>query len=332
MKRTTWALGALLLVSATAAYAEARWETTELSIVRVRDVDLSPTVDGDLRDMGWTKAQEVGVKASDGMSRGFTLCVASSDGRLYLSCEARVESPKQDARDRDSEEVLADDAFEVTLDGGPTLVHGARILVTPRGTVYDEMIRSGEPVGDPAVNYAAVAASRVKGQTWTMEMAIPWSEIGLTGDGPELAGFNVRLLRAGQPVASLGSGRDVGNGLLGLPLAAHGLRASRDDLDMRDVAVTAEGDQLALTLRAHNSQGHAASYRIVAQTLTPPTPSLRQERLLFAQARESSPITFALTGLESEKSVLVLLYGYDDNLANPHSVAFSAHAARLIDE
>jgi hypothetical protein len=332
VKRTTWALGALLLVSATAAYAEARWETTELSIVRVRDVDLSPTVDGDLRDMGWTKAQEIGVKPDEDAGRGFEFSIASSDGRLYLSCETRVESPKQDARDRDSEEVLADDAFEVVLDGGPTLVYGARILVTPRGTVYDEMVRSGEPKGDPAVNYAVEAASRVKGQTWTMELAIPWSEIGLTGDGSELAAIGIRLLRAGQPVASFGSGRDVGNGLLGLPLAAHGLRSSTDDLDTRDVTVAPDGDQLALSLRAHNSQSHAANYRIVAQVLAPPSPSQRQERMVFATARESSPITFALTAAGDASSVLVLLYGYDDNLANPHSVAFSAYAARLVDE
>ncbi len=331
MKRTTAVMGVALLLLATAALAEGTWTPTQLPTVRVRDLGMPPALDGKAGDRAWSDSQRVSVKAKEFPTPGFTLSVGAFDDRLYLACETRADSAHMDARTRDDAQVLADDSFEIVLGcSAPSPYRAIRIFVTANGTVYDEALRGADATGDPAVNVPVEAAARLTGSTWTLEMSLPWSELGLAPAGRQVFGFNVLLHRAGKVAAGLSPDLETGD-LMALPVGVRGYRCDSDDMGLRDLtaALDASGD-LKLTVRASNERSHDGVFRIASATGTLAPPSLRGDGPMAIIAEgESATVPLAPVPVgDSTEPFLVVLAGFDGLRDTTDPITFAAYIVR----
>ena len=150
----------------------------ELTAVRVAQ---PPLVDGRLEDACWAEAPvatDFSVLASGGEERAFrqTAVRAVWDERaLYLSAVCLEPLPatlsaKATARDGAT---WMDDAVEWFLrarpDDGPVF----HFIVNCKGVLFDQ--RDGDPSFDLSTSPAAVVGE----QAWTVELEIPWAELGL---------------------------------------------------------------------------------------------------------------------------------------------------------
>lgn len=146
---------------------------------RAGRVDHAPVVDGRLDDGIWQRppdAQEFIEMNTLGKPSVPTVCwVAHDDQNLYvaLRCtEPRMDRLKVDAKDRDGQ-VWTDDAVEVFVDTNRDRKTYYHFIVNAAGVVLDANGR------DTAYNANLQVATAVEPEAWTVELAIPWTELNL---------------------------------------------------------------------------------------------------------------------------------------------------------
>ncbi len=76
--------------------------------------------------------------------------------------------------------VWSDDCVELMIDPTGQRVEHYHFAVNARGALYDAWVRQGGQVSTSEWNSTAVAAARVGEGSWSVEMAIPLNELGLT--------------------------------------------------------------------------------------------------------------------------------------------------------
>lgn len=95
-------------------------------------------------------------------------------------------------------EVWRDDALEIMIDPAPSVDQYIHIGINPAGTIYDALRVQGGNLADASLNLSMESAVTVESDTWTVELAIPLAELGLTRETTNRWAINVaRVAREG---------------------------------------------------------------------------------------------------------------------------------------
>ncbi len=163
----------------------------------VPSVAQAPVVDGKLAEATWQAAATLGpfVTMEGAASKGSTSArVLRSGDTLYIGVQCATEAGAQlkvTQSQRDSE-VYTDESVEVFLDPGVTLQRYYHLLVSAANVQRDESGDKGATPGyDVGWDATWHSATEVKADGWTVEMAIPLTELGLPAGAGALAGLNV---------------------------------------------------------------------------------------------------------------------------------------------
>jgi len=142
-----------------------------------------PTIDGDLRDPCWERALEIrgdwvdveagGVKV-DAPPKVLVWYDASKIYIAYQNPEPRMKDLLAEVTERDGN-VWTDDSIEVFFDptGGQASYY--QFIVNAKGVLYDGQGRSGDWDSE------AEAKAAVSDDGWTVELAVPLSNLGVKG-------------------------------------------------------------------------------------------------------------------------------------------------------
>jgi len=191
----------------------------------VPKVDAPPTIDGRCDDAAWRAAREVAFRHLNGRAAPpaapTTARVVCDAERLYvaMACTDPDDRLKVVGKARDRN-VWAGDAVGVLLDPGHTqaLDDVYAIAVNPAGVVrdvkgYDRACRSGRfgiATGSDGVGVGAAAdagwnadlkvavgraGAKAAGSDWTVEVAVPFKDLGIAGAVPTVVGMNLVRFR-----------------------------------------------------------------------------------------------------------------------------------------
>ena len=177
MSRYSLLLAAILLAGAALAAPD---------VVAIRTA-APPALDGKLDDAVWQQGQwdgnftllGEGAKPATAQTR---FKVAFDDQKLYLAAE--LLEPQMDklvAREtaRDGH-VHRDDVFEFMIVPSSSRLDYVHFSLNPLGTLYDAERRQGGNVGTPEWDADWQAATGKTATSWTVEVAIPFTELPLT--------------------------------------------------------------------------------------------------------------------------------------------------------
>jgi len=321
------------LITFAPAARPADWETTDLTTVRLKHAPFPPVLDGNVDERGWSDIAGVRVTGEEPMGDQFTFRMASHEDRLYLACQARVDtgSLRGAARQRDDAAALEDDAFEIVLDPGLTLDRGVRIVVTSGDCLYDSVLRSGGSEESASANYRVERATSVAHATWTVELSIPWAQLGLTGAELEYFGVNASLRRADGTRISLVPTEEATD-LYGLAVAAIGVEVSTSELELRFDGVPVVDGKLSTRVFAKNNLSEREQFRVTGETYTGGMRAAPEERPVYLDDGASTILELQPVELDEDAPFVVLLVGYSDNYRrDKRPVAFIAIAARPVD-
>ena len=155
--------------------------------------EAGPAIDGSLADACWAKAPVVsGFTRYDKpqlMAVQTSFRMGYDATHLYLGVHCDEPKAKQLAPSfagRDSGEVFHAETIELFLDPRHNHADYYQIAANLAGSLYDSF------KSDPSWDSATRVAARVLADGWDLEMAIPWSEIGVDAPKPGMVlGFNV---------------------------------------------------------------------------------------------------------------------------------------------
>lgn len=173
--------------------------------VRAPRFEPPPAVDGSLTDPVWKKGPWLsGFLVTDPAGRPAKekthFKVGIDDQYLYVG--ALLEGPKgteviRQVTERDGP-VWRDDAIELTLHPVPAMDQYVHVVVNAAGVVYDALRVQGGNLADATVDLSVQAATRISDGSWSVELAIPLAELGLTREASRNWTINVaRSSRAG---------------------------------------------------------------------------------------------------------------------------------------
>jgi len=190
--------------SARAAASEAAWTGPTLQgrpAVLIPKAPKAPTLDGRLDDACWRGIPWLDFRRLDGgperPKHPTSAKLAATDRALYIAFRCADPSPDQlvsRPRARDAN-VWEDDSVEVFLRLGPEPARSYyHVIVNPHGSTLDDL--GGDNAWQPDLS---VATARGKGH-WSVEIAIPFSELKLPQDKAKLAGaWRLNLTRMRPP-------------------------------------------------------------------------------------------------------------------------------------
>jgi len=190
--------------SARTAASEAAWTGPTLQgrpAVLIPKAPEAPTLDGRLDDACWRDIEWLDFRRLDGgpekPKHPTAAKLAATDTALYVAFRCADPSPdqlvsRQRARDAN---VWEDDSVEVFLRLGPEPNRNYyHVIVNPHGSTLDDL--GGDNAWQPDLS---VATAKGKGH-WSVEIAIPLSELKLPDDRAKLAGaWRLNLTRMRPP-------------------------------------------------------------------------------------------------------------------------------------
>jgi hypothetical protein len=167
-------------------------------------------VDGDLSEATWTQGQwYTNFAVLDRPTVQATVQtrfkVRFDDANLYIGAqmdEPDVAGLKAAITERDGK-VYNDDCVEVMVDPTGERTEYYHFIVNSRGVLYDAQVRQAGSVQTRDWNCDARAAAKVGAASWSVELAIPLVELGLTRASTGQWALNVaRERQAGKPELS----------------------------------------------------------------------------------------------------------------------------------
>ena len=188
--------------SARTAATESSWKGPTykgMPAVLIAKIDRPPRIDGKLDDAAWKKVKPLAFRLLDGDTRK-PICptqarLAATKDALYVAFQCM--DPKPDGvfsqkRDRD-EAVWQDDSVEFFLSVGARATNDYhQLVVNPEGSQLDAFARDND-AWQPKVTIATATGS----DHWSVEIAIPFSQMKLPEDKAALAGpWRLNLYRA----------------------------------------------------------------------------------------------------------------------------------------
>jgi hypothetical protein len=235
-----------------------------LSVSLAHAAEPTPTIriDGDLSDIAWQKARAIeAFKTFDGKeTKAATTGLAMTDADfLYLAF--RCEEPLMDSLQttpvpRDGA-VYNNDCIEVFIAPFEKRDDFYHVIVDASGQIYDALTRGGQQ--DNRYEIPVIAQTQKQPDGWTLEMAIPLCDLGLSNAREALMNFG----RERKPESELSSW----HGLFAQPKTWQLLPLALDknySIDMRDWSFGAAqyGDN---ELSAEFVSGAAAPVGVLAQ-------------------------------------------------------------------
>lgn len=183
----------LLLAALNLALPALAAEMLPTPIATAGKTAVAPALDGVLDDACWARDAAVlrGFVSLDGARSASPPTDARlcwDDARLYVGVrcvEPQVKSLLARCTARD-DGVWRDDCVELFLDTNLDRTSYYHVIVNSIGTVYDETVPGG-----PAWNADLQVAARVGEDEWTVELAIPWSDLGGAPESGATWGVNV---------------------------------------------------------------------------------------------------------------------------------------------
>ena len=161
-----------------------------------------PTLDGKLDDACWKAIEPLDFRLLDGTpakpKQPTWAKLAATDSTLYVAFRcADAEMPRLISRQRERDaNVWEDDSVEVFLKPGPEPTRDYHhLIVNPEGSFLDDF------AGDAAAWQASVKIATARdADGWSVEVAIPFSELKLPADKAALAGpWRLNLTRMRPP-------------------------------------------------------------------------------------------------------------------------------------
>ncbi len=149
-------------------------------------------IDGDLGEADWSRAPLVSGftfhNKPELVEPQASLRVMYDDTNLYFGVvcdEPRVDKLTPISRARDSREVFHGEAIEIFVD--PTHDHGTyyQFGINAAASIYDSFRTETSWSAD------ARAATVLGTDSWTLEVAIPWADMGVKPEAGAVIGFNV---------------------------------------------------------------------------------------------------------------------------------------------
>lgn len=184
-------LALILLFLTTAAYAR-----SPQAVTLIPQVAKGPAITGDLRDPVWQKGQAFGgfrlIKDGKPASQPTSARVLYDADYLYIgmTCyETDMDSLVAQTKERDGK-VWADDCIEFLLDTANSKRSCYHFIVNSIGTLFDERCISADR-GDASWDSRTVVKTGRTGGAWTLEMAIPFKDLGITPTPGLVWGMNI---------------------------------------------------------------------------------------------------------------------------------------------
>jgi len=156
-------------------------------------VSAAPKIDGDLSDACWRAAPLVSgftrynKPTLMGVQTSFR--AAHDAGHLYFAVqcdEPQIDRLTPSHAGRDSSGVFRGETIEIFLDPAHDHVNYHQFAVNFAGSFYDSR------KSDPTWNSQSRRKTRPAGKGWTLELAIPWRDLGVAGaKAGTVVGFNV---------------------------------------------------------------------------------------------------------------------------------------------
>ncbi|MDI9603381.1 MAG: hypothetical protein QM328_14695 [Acidobacteriota bacterium] len=282
---------ALLLVAGQAApaRAQAAWELTPVPAVEIREIPAAPLIDGNLDEVAWRGVPAQSLSGPDSFIPTLNLYIAYHQDVFYVGCEMRQPQDGLEAKGkvRDAEELLADDAVELILDPRLTLRDGHRILVNSRGVIYDALLTHGGTNEATASDLDIEAGATSQGRMWSVELAIPFRELGMGGTSGEALGLNVLLRQAGQVVACMSEGEEECS-LAGIAVAGLGFASLDTDQVRLEVYNSTLGeDGLGFEMAVRNRLHQSEQFDLAIQVLSPRHRAVKDTFFIMIDAHET---------------------------------------------
>jgi hypothetical protein len=180
----------------------AQLTTRSADIPRRPEGRAAPEVDGDLSDELWANTPALEpflpyLTAKDATPTQTEAWVTYDDGSLYIAVRCAEPNPEAMAvtgANRDDSVWLGEsvDVFVQPTDQAPVYYH---FIVNPEGVAWDATANGEQDLGyDPTWTHAA----KVTGDSWTLELAIPWPALKMEFPKPGTA-LKANLCRQRMP-------------------------------------------------------------------------------------------------------------------------------------
>ncbi|NLO06493.1 MAG: hypothetical protein GX131_11770 [candidate division WS1 bacterium] len=188
MRYTIVIVAALLTAAATTAFCDS-YEIKVYPCARATD---GVVIDGDLRDAAWQRAPVVNEFTFH--NKPEAVDVQTHFGVLYTDSDLilgiRFDEPNMDkltpvSQPRDSMGVFQGEAVEIFVDPGHDQQRYHQIAVNSAASIYDSLRT------DPSWSGDVRAATKLMDDHWTMEVAIPWADLGVKPEPGSIVGLNV---------------------------------------------------------------------------------------------------------------------------------------------
>ena len=192
-----WALLLTLLVALPTARAAAADAATQCPVLIAPTVYQAPVIDGRIDEAAWLRADETRrfvLPSGKPAKRLTTARILRCADTLYIACRCELapgQQPRAEYAQRDSD-LYMDECIELFIDPNITLRAYYHFIVSAANVQRDE---KGDTLGSPSydVRWDAqwASATSVSDASWTVEMAIPLSVLGIEPGEPALLGLNL---------------------------------------------------------------------------------------------------------------------------------------------
>ncbi len=163
----------------------------------------SPTIDGRFDEAAWQAGEWhsgfTHIRSEDGSIGGEPAHVATrfkigfDERALYLAVQ--MERPGDvplvmRTLERDGD-LWKDDTIELMVNPNPSVDQYIHVIVSAGGAVFDSVRMEDGLIADAAFDTLLEQAVQIHDDSWTVEMAVPLADLGLTGDESDVWTFNV---------------------------------------------------------------------------------------------------------------------------------------------
>ena len=201
MMKLYWAVGLLIvpvLYGCSVSGAKSDQSLTpEMRTIKAVRAEAAPALDGKLDDACWQKAESVTgflYLNSDRPARYQSFGhVCYDDSHLYIGMKCLMpkgQKPAGKARPHDGR-IWSDDIVEIMLDPGLTRSDYYQLAVNAYGATFDCSRLHGGSLEDDSWNGEWTAATHIGDGWWSVEMAIPFHNLGISPKAGSTWGINL---------------------------------------------------------------------------------------------------------------------------------------------
>lgn len=168
------------------------WSEDTPRVVFLTDISPAPRIDGKLDDAAWANAPEHGpfVVFNDGKPAATRTVfkVLRDEKHLYVGVRGEEKGSPAGRLTKPDSAVYTEDSFEIFVSPNPDGKPYCQLVVNPLNTVYDAKD------GNSRWNGKIRSGAFVGAGFWSVELAIPWEQLGVKTEAPPAA-FRLSVCR-----------------------------------------------------------------------------------------------------------------------------------------